>query len=107
MTEPLNDTAEVIKFSIIPERLWPGHLDSIKFKILNGSQINLLKHSHNVSELPNYLYICCLKKTDTSYVISVQNRSFENFGSGGSLYINIGKRKDSLFVIDRSSGSTN
>ena len=97
----------LVQTDSLPIRLFPTGLDSMKFKYLNENQITRLRHSYNISEFPNYLYICCLEKSDTSYYISVQSRSCAPFGGGGSIEINIGKRQDSLFVIHHSSNSIN
>jgi hypothetical protein len=138
LIEPINDTAEVIKFAIktafqrgnlseipalyhghlfndsilletdsIPDRLFPIHVDSMIFKKANGLQIAQLMHSYNIDSLPNCLFICCFEKTDSFYHLHILNRSYAPFGAGGSMDVKIGKRQDSMFVIEKSFNSIN
>jgi hypothetical protein len=91
----------------LPLRLLPAGLAPLKFKFFDLHQIAFLKHKYDSLLLPNYLFLCCFKKLDSTYSISVQSRSLVPFGGGGSIEINIGRKGDSLFVIDRSGNSIN
>jgi hypothetical protein len=71
----------LLQIDSFPVRLLPTDLLGLKFKIFNANQIARLKQSYQPWELPNYLFICCLERTDTSYSIYLQRMLHQNTGS--------------------------
>jgi len=97
----------LVETDSLPTGLLPTELDTLRFKIINKNQVAILKKSFSDSTLPNYLYICCFEREDSTYNVSIQSRCFYPFGGGGSIYFTILKSGDSLIVKDRSTGSIN
>lgn len=99
-----NDSV-LVDIDSFPKRLLPATLGKIKFKFVSHPQISDLERRIADSLKPNYLYICCFEKIDSSYSVSIQSRSVLAFGGGGSVYVDIVKRGDS-FIITHTSGNS-
>jgi len=97
----------LVDIDSFPMRLLPAALDTIKFKFGRYQQVAETLRNIADSLKPNYLYICCFQKVDSVYSVSVQSRSFVPFGGGGSMFIDIVKRSDSLIAKNTSGNSIN
>ena len=95
----------LVDIDSFPKLLLPATLDTIKFKFANHPQIADMERRIPDSLKPNYLYICCFEKADSSYSVSIQSRSVVAFGGGGLVYVDIVKRGDS-FIITHTSGNS-
>ena len=101
-----NDSV-LVDIDSFPKRLLPATWDTIKFKFASHPQIADMERRIADSLKPNYLYICCFEKTDSSYSVSIQSRSVVAFGGGGSVYVDIVKRGDSFIIKHTLSNSIN
>ena len=91
----------------LPRRFFPDALDTIKFEFGSHQQfIDRLRNIHDTLK-PNYLYVCCLERSDSGYSISIQSRSIVRFGGGGSTLIDVIKQGDSMVLRHFMSGSIN
>lgn len=102
----LHDSILVVTDSF-PRRLLPATLDVLKFKFVSRQQVaDQMRKVHDTLQA-NYLYVCCFEKADSIYSVSIQSRSDLPFGGGGSTYIDVVKRGDSMAVKHYASNSIN
>jgi hypothetical protein len=78
------------------------------FKIMRENEIlKMLRADSKNENLPNYLKISRLERTDSGYYVQVQNLNAMPFGGGGTLGIYYLKRGDSLLSVKESATSIN
>jgi hypothetical protein len=88
--------------------LLPEEIEHIKFKVLTKEQICSIINSDNLFlDLPNYLNLKKLEKTDSGYYVQLENVSCLQFGGGGSLWLYFKKKNDSWIIVDQFSSSIN
>jgi hypothetical protein len=93
---------------VLPLNMLPSNLHSQRFKILTEEEIcTIIRRDSNLDEVPNYLMITHLERSDTGYYVFVQSLSCRPFGGGGSLRLYFKKIGDSWIVVTRASSSIN
>jgi len=93
----------------LPLSLLPRTIDTIRFKVLTKKEISFLIRTENdLNKLPNYLNIGAFEKSDSGYYVRVENLScMPVFGGGGTIGMDIAKKRDSFMVKRKMSTSIN
>ncbi len=93
---------------ILPLNILLSSIENQKFKVLPRQQIcSTIVADSNMAELPNYLSVTRLEKSDTGYYIQVRSLSCMPYGGGGSLGLYFKKVGDTLKIVDQSASSIN
>ena len=93
---------------ILPLNILPSSIENHKFKVLPKQEICLMiLADSNMAELPNYLLVSNIEKSDTGYYIQVRSLSCLPYGGGGSLGLYLKKVGDTLKILNQSASSIN
>jgi hypothetical protein len=93
---------------ILPLNILPSAIENQNFKIFPKQQIcSMIFADSNMTELPNYLSVSRIEKSDTGYYIQVRSLSCLPYGGGGSLGLYFKKAGDTLKMVNQSASSIN
>lgn len=93
---------------ILPLNILPSAIENQKFKILTKQQIcSMIVADRSMTELPNYLSLSRIEKSDTGYYIQVRSLSCLPYGGGSSLALCFKKIGYTLKIVNQLASSIN